>query len=546
MMLNPLLRPLIQPFLRSAKDAFRRGGVPDPFAPVNTVAPTIQGTPAVYQTLTVNNGSWSGYPSPSFTYQWRNAGVDIGGATGSSYVVLEGDYTDSITVFVTGTNAEGSANGTSAAVVIAGAAPVNTVAPIASGGTGLGDAISTTAGTWTGYPTPTITYQATRNGVAIDGVTANTRNVAVADSSASMGWLVTASNAAGSASAPSNTITAQTFTAPEISGNPTITGTVEVGETVTFVPAAVTGNPTPTRTWQPMSDGVDFGAAQSGDTYVIPAGIGGTDFGVRQIETNSQGTSFADSSAVAVPEPAFSPASLPNSSVFDPSIFSTLFQDAAQAVPVTAVGQPVRVIRDTTARARHLIAASDAARPTLAQDGSGRYYLNFPSITVTMSAAATLNIGTPSMLSVLATLDGGAGTDISPLMAIEFDNTNAFRLGVRPSISAIRAFARVLSKGVTVSQINGNTGDYVNGAIGVHHATVTSGLLARGLEAADTYSMATPWTTETLDNATLKLGGPPPGGTAGNAFKFYGGVVAIGAADVAAKANIISWLQAKK
>lgn len=90
-------------------------------------------------------------------------------------------------------------------------------------------------------------------------------------------------------------------TAPVITGTPTIMGLAEVGETVTFVPASVTGNPTPTRTWQPISDGVDFGAAQSGDTYVVPTGIGGTDFGVRQIETNALDFDSAVSAVVGVP-----------------------------------------------------------------------------------------------------------------------------------------------------------------------------------------------------------------------------------------------------
>lgn len=39
-------------------------------APVNTVAPTLSGTPQVGKTLTVDKGTWTGYPAPTFTYQW--------------------------------------------------------------------------------------------------------------------------------------------------------------------------------------------------------------------------------------------------------------------------------------------------------------------------------------------------------------------------------------------------------------------------------------------------------------------------------------------
>lgn len=41
----------------------------------------------------------------------------------------------------------------------AAAAPVNTVAPVASGDLDIGDTVSVTTGTWTGNPSPVLTYQ---------------------------------------------------------------------------------------------------------------------------------------------------------------------------------------------------------------------------------------------------------------------------------------------------------------------------------------------------------------------------------------------------
>jgi predicted secreted protein len=88
-------------------------------SPTNTLLPSISGTPQVGQVLTAIPGTWTG--NPSFTYQWRNEGVDIGGATSVTYTPVVGDVGDVLTVRVTATNTSGSANATSgpSAAVIA-------------------------------------------------------------------------------------------------------------------------------------------------------------------------------------------------------------------------------------------------------------------------------------------------------------------------------------------------------------------------------------------------------------------------------------------
>lgn len=49
--------------------------------------------------------------------------------------------------------------GAGAATEVEAAAPDNTVAPVASGDLEVGDTVSVTSGTWTGTPTPVLTYQ---------------------------------------------------------------------------------------------------------------------------------------------------------------------------------------------------------------------------------------------------------------------------------------------------------------------------------------------------------------------------------------------------
>ena len=62
---------------------------------------------------------------------------------------------------------------------------------------------------------------------------------------------------------------------------------------------------------------------------------------------------------------------------YDPSDFSTMFQDAAGTTPVTAVGQPVGRILDKSGRGNHATQTTATSRPVLQQDASGRYYLSF-------------------------------------------------------------------------------------------------------------------------------------------------------------------------
>ena len=91
---------------------------------MNVELPSILGTPYTGETLTADRGGWTGYPVPSFTYQWQRGGVDIGGETGTTYVVDALDEGENITVEVTATNSEGSAMAESDPVVGLGAAPV--------------------------------------------------------------------------------------------------------------------------------------------------------------------------------------------------------------------------------------------------------------------------------------------------------------------------------------------------------------------------------------------------------------------------------------
>lgn len=84
---------------------------------------------------------------------------------------------------------------------------------------------------------------------------------------------------------------------------------------------------------------------------------------------------------------------------FDPSDFSTMFQDSAGTIPVTATGQPVGKINDKSGRGNHATQATAASRPTLQQDAGGRYYLSFDGTDDSMATAA-INMTTTDAVSV--------------------------------------------------------------------------------------------------------------------------------------------------
>lgn len=62
--------------------------------------------------------------------------------------------------------------------------------------------------------------------------------------------------------------------------------------------------------------------------------------------------------------------------LYDPSDTSTLFQDLAGTIPATGLGDPVRLMLDKSGNGHHVMAPSDAARPTL-RAGAGRTWLKF-------------------------------------------------------------------------------------------------------------------------------------------------------------------------
>lgn len=70
----------------------------------------------------------------------------------------------------------------------------------------------------------------------------------------------------------------------------------------------------------------------------------------------------------------------PQGAWYDPSDFSTLFQDSAGTTPVTVVQQALGRVNDKSGRGNNATQATAASRSILRQDVGGSYYLEFDGI----------------------------------------------------------------------------------------------------------------------------------------------------------------------
>lgn len=190
-------------------------------APVNTVAPAVTGTASFGSTLTTTNGTWTGAPAPTFTYQWfRSPSTSISGATSSTYVLVAADVGFGIFCQVTATNSIAPSG------VTANSNTTATVVAVVPGAPTIGTATATGSSTATvAYTAPasnggaTITvYTATSSPGSITGTLSQagsgTITVSGLTASTSYTFTVTATNSAGtsSASAASNSITTSAVT----------------------------------------------------------------------------------------------------------------------------------------------------------------------------------------------------------------------------------------------------------------------------------------------------------------------------------------------
>jgi hypothetical protein len=269
--------------------------------PNNSVIPSISGTASAGNTLTANPGTWYGTAPISYTYQWNQNGNVIAGATNSTYLLDRSYLGATITVTVTASNPVGSSSAvTSSATSAVTGAPVNTVGATISGSAAYGSTVTINPGTWTGYPTPTYTYQWYSTNTGNVGTGATTYTIPASDVGYKLTVFVTANNGVGGGvqinSAFTDFITRPAYVS---SGSATITGTAYIGNTLHVDPPVFGGYPNPSVTYQWYNSSTGIIAGETNFDYVLRASDNLTTVYAIVSGTNSGGTATSTSAATA-------------------------------------------------------------------------------------------------------------------------------------------------------------------------------------------------------------------------------------------------------
>jgi hypothetical protein len=310
--------------------------------PANTVAPTVSGTPSVGSTWTVDVGTWTGAPTPTFAIYWLrcNQAVAapfatvpsgcsaIAGAHGSTYSTTASDAGKYVTAQIAGNNALGfGLAGAISPTPIQSNVPVNTMPPTVSGTPAVGSTWTVNTGTWTGSPTIAIYWLRCNQPVSsgyttvpagctpISGANATTYVAAAADAGKYLTAQVAGNSPSGFAIAGAVSTTPIQAAVPVNTAPPTVSGSPAVGSTWTANPGTWTGSPTIAIYWlrctQPVSSGfttVPAGcqaiSGATGTTYVSTTQDVGKYLTVQVAGNSPQGFALAGAVNTTAVQPA--------------------------------------------------------------------------------------------------------------------------------------------------------------------------------------------------------------------------------------------------
>ena len=192
--------------------------------------PAISGSAVIGKTLSAKTKAW-GPGKVALSYQWLRSGKSIKGATKSTYKLTSSDAGKKITVRITGkqtgyTTKTTTSKSTGSVLRTLTAAP----APKISGTVRVGSTVTASAGAWKPAKVA-LKYQWLRNGAAIKGATKSKYKLTSTDGGKKISVRVTGAKSGYAAIA--KTSAAKTVQRVLKTAKPRISGTAQVGKTLT-------------------------------------------------------------------------------------------------------------------------------------------------------------------------------------------------------------------------------------------------------------------------------------------------------------------------
>ena len=289
-----------------------------PSVPVVSQFPAISGTAQQGDTMSASTGTWSGDPT-SYRYAWEQCATGgclaIPGAstTSGSYTLQASAVGDTIEVAVTAVNQYGaSASATSAPThVVLPALLVNVTPPAITGTAQVGDTLTSSTGTWSGsaasysYVWEDCTTLGSCTAIPSTSTTSGGYTLRASDLGDTIEVAVTATNAGGQSapatSVPTAAVVAAPVPVPVKSVAPSITGTAQVGDTLTSSTGTWSGSPSSySYAWKDCSAGTCTtisGASTTSGSYLVASGDVGDTIEVAVTARNAGGQSAPATSA---------------------------------------------------------------------------------------------------------------------------------------------------------------------------------------------------------------------------------------------------------
>lgn len=126
----------------------------------------------------------------------------------------------------------------------------------------------------------------------------------------------------------------------------------------------------------------------------------------------------------------------------DPADLTTLFQDAAGAMPVTEAGHPVGRINGVLGVGQYASQSTGESRPTY-QTGGGLSWLALDGVDDTLSTPSSLTLRRGiTMVIALRYGSGGASAGYTAVSGLEGGSTDYARIGIRTGIASVNVTTR--------------------------------------------------------------------------------------------------------